>query len=377
MNNQNLMMQRKGGDGLPDYEKKEEGAGFVPVHSNTVMRMVKRDAAAAGPGGLPVEEKQIPGAGAGTADAPAPEKAVPGAPAAGALAQAKKPAATVGASKDELAAKTAALKNRAANAAKAAVADASAQTGTKPQPAAKPAAQSAPAQQKTPAAAPLPAADISAPSSINILSKPDELAQAYIKMFKDTLGLDLSASIVFENMRRLCEPDVSDPLKTLYFLENTYRVSTLLYLAGNLPILVVTSILAEKNRKNILKYVTVEVENGSKPYDQLRDIRVKRWARKYENMAVNDAMTVTPGATMPTKELADAMLYEFGSISGKLKKFDAEMSNIVAKFDTATRNDVVYIYSNWWYLLQGFENVPEMRTYVMAITDDTRRNLKI
>lgn len=374
MNNQNLMMQRKAGDGVPEYEKKDGPQELMPAHNNTVMQMVRRSSAAAGPGGVPVQEKKVMAVPDGT-EAAAPEKTIPGTPApavAAAKAPAAKPAGGVGVSKDELAARTAAMKERAAAATKTAVAGASSQGKPPAQPAAKPAAK--PGQ---PAQAQMSVPRVAAPSAIGMSMGPDELAQAYIKMFKDTMGVDLSPSIVFENMRRLCEPDVKDPLKTLYFLENTYRVSTLLYLAGNLPILVVTSILAEKNRKNILKYVTIEVENGTKPYDQLRDIRIKRWARKYENMAVNDAMTVTPGATMLTPELANAMLYEFGAISSKLKKFDKEMSTIVEKFDTGTRNDVVYIYSNWWYLLQGFENVPEMRSYVMAITDDTRRNLKI
>ena len=297
----------------------------------------------------------------GTPEAAAPEKAVPGTSVPAAPA---KKTASVGASKDELAARTAAIKDRAAAATKTAVAAAA----PKPAPA-KPAAKPAPPSAAAPS--------VAVPASIAIAKGPDELAQAYIKMFKDTIGVDLSSSIVFENMRRLCEPDVKDPLKTLYFLENTYRVSTLLYLAGNLPILVVTSILAEKNRKNILKYVTIEVENATKPYEQLRDVRIKRWARKYENMAVNDAMTVTLGATSMTPELMTSMVREFESVTAKLRKFDKEMSSIVEKFDTGTRNDVVYIYSNWWYLLQGFENVPEMRSYIMAITDDTRRNLKI
>lgn len=373
MNNQNLMMQKKPGQGLPEYEEKPAAGGFVPVHNNG-MGMIRRDAVVPGPGGtravLEPEEKTVgTGAPDGVQEQAAPEKQI-----AGAASPAKPPAGKppaqqrVGASKDELAAKTAAIKEKAAAASRQAAANA----GAKPPQPSGPAPGRQTAGTK-PAAGPA----ASVPASIKSGAGPDEMAQAYIRMFKSSLGLDLSSAIVFENMRKICEPDVRDPLKTLYFLENTYRVSTLLYLAGNLPILVVTSILAEKNRKNILKYVTIEVENGNKPYDQLRELRMKRWVRKFENMAVNDAMTVTPGVSVPTKELADAMAYEFGSVSSKLKKFDAEMTGIVAKFDDATRNDVVYIYSNWWYLLQGFENVPEMRSYVMAITDDTRRNLKI
>lgn len=206
---------------------------------------------------------------------------------------------------------------------------------------------------------------------------PDRLCQMYAGMFRDTLGLDISTAICFENMRRMCEIDVKDPKGTLFFLENTYRVSTLIYLASNLPILFVTSVLAEKNRKNILKYVTIEVENGSKPYAELLDLRRRRWMRKFENMAVNDAMTVTPGATMLTPELSARLSSELSGVSAKLRRFNQEMTGIVAKFDDGARNDIIYIYSNWWYLLQGFENVPEMRGYIMAVTDDTRKNLKI
>ena len=206
---------------------------------------------------------------------------------------------------------------------------------------------------------------------------PDQLCQDYVKLFKETLGLDLSTAICYENMRRICEIDTRDPCGTLYFLENTYRVSTLIYLAGNLPVLFVASILAEKNRKNILKYVTIEVENSSKPYQELLDLRRRRWSRKFEDMAVNDAMTVTPGATQLSPELASELRSMLAGTAAKLKRFNAEMASIAGKFDDGARNDVIYIYSNWWHLLQGFENVPEMRAYLMAITDDTRRNLKI
>lgn len=246
-----------------------------------------------------------------------------------------------------------------------------------------------PAKQATqaPAEKPQKAAAVSAPTQTAMSAKipgpitgvlsPDKLCQTYATMFRSSLGLELSMAICFENMRRMCEIDTRDPKGTLYFLENTYRVSTLIYLASNLPILFVTSVLAEKNRKNILKYVTIEVENGSKPFQELLDLRKRRWARKFESMAVNDAMTVTPGATMLTPELSGQLSSELTAISAKLRRFNQEMTDIVSKFDDAARNDIIYIYSNWWYLLQGFENVPEMRSYIMAVTDDTRKNLKI
>lgn len=205
----------------------------------------------------------------------------------------------------------------------------------------------------------------------------DDLVKRYVDVFKEHFGLDLSSSICFENMRKLCEVNTKDPDKTLYFLENTYRLSTLLYLTSNLPILIVTSIIAEKNRKNILKYVTIEVENGAKEYDDVKALRVKRWSNKYANMKVNDAMTITPGVTTITSELAVLMQKQFDDICLKLKRFNKEMTNLVNGFDDATKNDIIFIYSNWWYLLQGFENVVEMRDYIMAITDDTRRNLKL
>lgn len=247
-----------------------------------------------------------------------------------------------------------------------------------PEQAAKPAV---PVGQKAAPVAPKQAAQApkqpEAARPVACASSPDDLCRAYMDMFRSTLGLDLSAAICYENMRRICEIDVKDPCGTLYFLENTYRLSTLLYLADNLPITFVASVLAEKNRKNILKYVTIEVENGSKPYQDLLDLRRRRWMRKFENMAVNDAMTVTPGATAPTPELSAKLAAMLSDTSMKLKRFNNELTSIVAKFDDGARNDVTYIYSNWWYFLQGFENVPEMRQYVMAVTDDTRRNLKI
>lgn len=234
-------------------------------------------------------------------------------------------------------------------------------------PAAKPAAAPAAKQGEKPA--PLPVITVAGRMS------PDQLCQEYARMFKATLGLELSMSICFENMRRMCEVDTRDPVGTLYFLENTYRVSTIIYLAQNLPILFVTSVLAEKNRKNILKYVMTEVENGSKPYEDILELRKRRWMRKFENMSVNDAMTVTPGATMLSPELAARLRFELTGVSSGMRRYNREMAQIVEKFDDGARNDIVYIYSNWWHLLQGFENVPEMRAYIMAVTDDTKTSL--
>jgi len=205
----------------------------------------------------------------------------------------------------------------------------------------------------------------------------DELTTMYMKLFKTHFGIDLNASMCFENTRKLCEFNAKDIDKTLYFIENTYRVSTLLYLASNLPIMIATSILAEKNRTNILKYVTTEVENAAKSYEDVKKLRIERYSKKFSEMKLNDAMTVTPGVTTINKELIDLMAVQFNEMCGKLKQFDNELSVTIGKFDESTLNDVIYTYSNWWYLLQGFENVKEMRTYVMAITDDTRRNLKL
>lgn len=215
------------------------------------------------------------------------------------------------------------------------------------------------------------------PAKIRTSLAPDVLAKQYVDMFKSHLGLDLSIVLCYENIRRICEPDIRDPLNTLYFIENTYRLSTLLYLAGNLPITIIATLLAEKNRKNVLRYVTAEIENAAKPQDDIRELRINRWAKKYEAVSANDAITVTPGATALTPELVSIISSRFDDICGKMRKFDKEFAKAVSKMDDAARNDVSYIYSNCWYFLQGFENAPEMRTYIMAITDDTRRNLKI
>ena len=229
-------------------------------------------------------------------------------------------------------------------------------------------------QQVQPAQLPQPAQAIKIASSVS----PDDMAKAYRDMFKMHFDTDLSSSMTFENMRKFFFVDnIKAPEKTLYYIENTYRLSTLLYLTGNLPILVIATVLSEKNRKNVLRYVSTEIENAAKPYDDLRKLRMSRYARKYENMQANDAMTVTLGVTSPTKELADAMISRFDDICLKMKKYNKDLMKSLAKLDEEALNDVVYIYSNCWYMLQGFENVPEMRSYVMAITDDTRANLNV
>lgn len=205
----------------------------------------------------------------------------------------------------------------------------------------------------------------------------DDLVNTYIKIFEEHFDIKLSSSICFENMRKLCDIDVKTPDMSLYVLENTYRLSTLMYLTEHLPIIIVASILAEKNRKNILNYVTTEVENASKKIEDVIALRKKRWYEKYKNMNINDAMTVTPGVTNISSELIKLMCDNFNTMCNNLKKFNKELSDIISKFDDNTKNDVIFIYSNWWYLLQGFENEPNMRSYIMSITDDTRKNLKI
>lgn len=239
------------------------------------------------------------------------------------------------------------------------------------------------APQATSAPTPAPTQPASAVSndpkklSMSSILTIDDLVGRYISLFEQHFGLKLSSTICFENVRKLCEINVKNPDKNLYFLENTYRVSSLIYLTSNLPILIVASILAEKNRKNILNYVTTEVENGAKRYEDLKELRINRWNAKFNNMQINDAMTVTPGVTSLSPELIDLMTQNFENMCVNLKKFNKELSDIVSAFDETTKNDVIYIYSNWWYLLQGFENVSDMRTYIMTITDDTRKNLQL
>lgn len=205
----------------------------------------------------------------------------------------------------------------------------------------------------------------------------DAMSKAYSDAFTQHFGVDLSSSMCFENIRKLCEINVKDPAKSLYLVENTYRVTTLMYLATNLPIIFVATVLAEKNRVNVLKYVTQEVEHSNKKYEELKAFRLKRWMDKYANMEVNDAMTVTLSVTNLMPEIVETMYKRFEETCVKLKRFNKELSDLVSKFDDNVKTDVVYIYSNFWYFLQGFENNPEMRTYVMAITDDTRKNLKM
>lgn len=354
MNNQNLMMLRKpAGSGTPEYaqpESEPQAPDYLEYQAGGMM--VSRDAVPT----APVQPQPVPEI--------VPEKQiVPGMPQARANQSVNSQASAAAAN----------LKAKAAQAVKAA--------GQK---APQPAAAQKPVQSAQPQAprAAKPAQQAPAPKTapgkpIGMKKTPDELCQIYITAFKDSLGLDLSASICFENMRKLCECDVKNPDKALYFIENTYRVSTVLYLAANLPIIVIASILAEKNRKNIVKYVSTEVENGAKPYDELRALRLRRCSRKYENMGLNDGPTVTPGATCLSDPLVASITASLKDVSIKLRRFNKELTDIVSRFDDAARNDVVYIYSNWWYLLQGFENVPEMRSYIMAITDDTRRNLKV
>ena len=368
MNNKNLMITRNGANGIPQYaeEQKEQLTPDSPGYANSVSMLRRAPAVQAAE---TVETKDF---GSGIPDIPdipeVPEKEFGSGPST----PAQQPAVQRPVQQQARPAQP----QQGRPAAQRPVQNTGAATGAVKKPAQPAAAAQKPAQAAA-AGGNAGAARTAAPVRIRQNMNPDELCKAYMDMFKQSFGMDLSASICYENMRRMCEADLKAPENTLYFMENTYRVSTLLYLASNLPIVFVTSVLAEKNRKNILKYVTIEVENGSKPYQELRDLRIRRWGRKFENMAVNDAMTVTPGVTGLSEALVTEMISAFQDTCTKLRKFNKELTGIVAKFDDGALNDVTYIYSNWWYFLQGFENVPEMRTYVMAITDDTRKNLKI
>ena len=378
MNNKNLMISRGGSDGVPQYVEKQEPGMLSPDspgYANSVS-MLRRVMPAQQPASQAVETKEITGVPEipDIPDVPDKDFLDGVVPAQASPAQRQAQQIQNQAQRIQQAAQRGTQQVQAGQ--RPFQKPQASQTAAGQKPAQKPVQAAAPAASAQKPAQPVGTKTV-APARIRQGLNPDELCKAYIEMFKKSFGMDLSASICYENMRRMCEADVKNPENTLYFMENTYWLSTLLYLASNLPIVFVTSVLAEKNRKNILKYVTIEVENGSKPYQELRDLRIRRWGRKFENMAVNDAMTVTPGVTGWSQELVAVMLAAFQDTCTKLKRFNKELTGIVAKFDDSALNDVTYIYSNWWYFLQGFENVPEMRTYVMAITDDTRRNLKI
>lgn len=389
MNNNNMMVSRKGGVVNDDrmkamqeakrlkQEEQEFMSGFGTVNGGM---MVRRDAAvAAGNNGgqaaqaMPAVSKEIADSN-NNAEAPeAAEKSFAGA----APVELSTPVKANGANAvaGTSAGNSAQAKTRADIANIAGKAQAAAQSAMQQsRPAAPTARPQAPA---TPQAATKPS--IAAPSKIRTAFKPDDIAKAYVEMFKKHFDLELSSILAYENMRRFTDVDnAKTPEKTLYYVENTYRLSTLIYLAGNFPIMVIAIILSEKNRKNILRYVTSETELAAKPYDSVRETRLSRYSKKFADMSVNDAIAITLGATVPTQELAAALKARFDDICAKMKaKYDKDLTKAARKLDDDARNDVVFIFSNIWHLLQAFENVPETRNYIMMITDDTRKNLEI
>ena len=206
----------------------------------------------------------------------------------------------------------------------------------------------------------------------------DDIVNVYIEVFKKHFGIELSSNICYDNMRKMCDVNIKDPKKCLYFLENTYRLTTMIYLVQNLPLIFVSSVLAPGNRKNILRYVTQEVELCAKKFDDIRDLKMERMSKKFaENTDINDSITITPGVTALTPEMRDLLLREFETTCNNMKRFNKDLTDIISKFDDDTLHDVVYIYSNWWYLLQCFENNMDARRYIKLITDDTRKNLKL
>lgn len=205
----------------------------------------------------------------------------------------------------------------------------------------------------------------------------DDLAAEYIKLMETFFDIKLSHNICFDNMRKFCDMNVKNYDKTLYFVENTYRVSTLIYLTTNFPIIFICTVISEVNRKNVLKYISNEVEIAAKPFDEIRKIRFERYSNKFKSMDINDAATITPGITSLSHEVFQLMVSEFSMLCNKLKRFNKELTTIIANFNDEAKNDVIYIYSNWWYFLQLFENNVEARNYIMSITDDTRTNLKL
>lgn len=215
------------------------------------------------------------------------------------------------------------------------------------------------------------------PVKIATQFSPDDLTKLYITMFEKHFGIKLSSSICYENMRRFCEINTKEPDKMLYFIENTYRFSTLLYFADALPIIFIATTVSETNRKNMLNYIVKEVENGALSYDDLKALRMNRYMRKHENMNVNDTITVTLGASSLSNELIANIKQRFNSICSKMKRFNKSVAKSIDKMDDTAINDIIYIYSNCWYFLQAFENVLEVRKYIMSITDDTRKNMKV
>lgn len=386
MNNNNMMVSRKGGvvndnrtEAMQEakrleQEEQEFMSGFGTVNGGM---MVRRDAAAAAGGNSGQAAQATPKEIAGSDIAEAPEvaeKSFAGAAPAELSTPVKAGGANIMANAS--AGNSAQAKTRADIANIAGKAQAAAQSamqqGRPAAPAAKP---------QAPAAAPqiAPKPSIAVPVKIKTALKPDDIAKAYVEMFKKHFDLELSPVLAYESMRRFTDVDnIKSPEKTLYYIENTYRLSTLIYLAGNFPIMVIAMILSEKNRKNVLRYVTAETELAAKPYDSVRETRLSRYAKKFAEMSVNDAIAITLGATVPTQELAAALKARFDDICARMKaKYDKDLTKAARKLDDDARNDVVFIFSNVWHLLQAFENVSEVRNYIMMITDDTRKNLEI
>lgn len=385
MNNNNMMVSRKGGvvndnrtEAMQEakrleQEEQEFMSGFGTVNGGM---MVRRDAAAAAGNNSGQAAQAAPKeiADSDAVETPdATEKSFAGA----APAELSTPVKAGGANAvaNTNAGNSAQAKTRADIANIAGKAQAAAQSAMQQGRPAAPAAK--PQAPAVPQAAPKPS--IAAPTKIKTALKPDDIAKAYVEMFKKHFDLELSPVLAYESMRRFTDVDnIKSPEKTLYYIENTYRLSTLIYLAGNFPIMVIAMILSEKNRKNVLRYITAETELAAKPYDSVRETRLSRYAKKFADMSVNDAITITLGATVPTQELAAALKARFDDICARMKaKYDKDLTKAARKLDDDARNDVVFIFSNVWHLLQAFENVPETRNYIMMITDDTRKNLEI
>ena len=206
----------------------------------------------------------------------------------------------------------------------------------------------------------------------------DELTDIYIKMIKDFIGVDVNYNICRENMRKLCEINTKNPGENLYFIENTYRISTLMYLANNLPIVIGILFAAETNRKYVYNAISKEIEFCAKNFQEVKEEKLRRWSAKFSaNMYSYDSMTITLGVTSMNPDLKQILYKNFADICVKSKKICKDLTNIISKYSDADMNDVVYICSNFWYFLQCFEHIDEFRNFVMELIDTGCKKLKI
>ena len=245
--------------------------------------------------------------------------------------------------------------------------------------------QAIPAAQK-PNTASSAATDAAKPAAANTPVKKDRkpvkfknpesiqaYADEYVASFKRAFDIDLIPSIVYENMNKLMHPDIQG--QNAYFMCNTYRLSTFMYIMDLLvPWVYSTMLLNTVSSSNLKLYkdiVAREIDIHAKSNsDALLALYKKRYIDRINNCDIRtDSVMITLGVTDLPEIYTNNINNSIRTIAENYSKNnDMKFRTAIPKLNGEDIDNLKYVHSNFWYMLQLFEyNIDGKRDSMVRI----------